>query len=223
MKRNNRPQNKHRSHSSVYSTLPAANINLGAMNVYAEVRGKYSRNANNTVNNLQQAPGILSRPSTSGSLVHYNRRLGSADDRKEVEKEPAEEAPKQNRSVNNEGKVVVKRRRVRDKEKDEEKERKKEEVVDRLVVEEEKEGGEEEEEGEKEEKSEDGEGRENDGEEGEGKEEEVDRKTEASFKTTSSQHRYIEELEKMLRMERIRRIEAEDKLQRLSTRNSRRH
>ena len=53
--------------------------------------------------------------------------------------------------------------------------------------------------------------------------EDADKITEVSFKTTSSQKRYIEELEQLLRDERMRRIKAEGELERLSTRHGKKH
>lgn len=208
-KRRNRSHSKHRTHSSVYSNLPAANINLGAMNVYAEVRGKYSRNANNTKNAIE-APCIVSRPTTSGSLRTYTRRSFVSDEpKKEVE-----EQAKSNRPLN-ENKVAVKRRRIKDE-------------FEKIKEENENENDE------KAEKVEEGEDakvdienfeadKDSQEENSEDSKEEADRVTEVSFKTTSSQKRYIEELENLLKEERLKRLKAEQKLHRLSSRQSHRN
>ena len=173
------------------------------MNVYAEVRGKYSRNANKTINSLPQVSGVVSRPSTSGSLVSYTRRYQQAEELKKPE--VPEEPIKPSRPLKEEAKVSV-----RPKKDNEEKEKEKGELQDLLVL--------------------DNENRDGDGDsmvdEDRDKVEDLespdneDRKTEMSFKTTSSQRRYIEELEKLLKEERIRRIEAEEKLERISTSHS---
>ncbi|OMJ80915.1 hypothetical protein SteCoe_18724 [Stentor coeruleus] len=140
IRRPNRSSKRHRAHSTVYSTLPAANINLGAMNVYAEVRGKYSRNANNTINNVVQSSGIVSRPTTSGSLTNYNRRAYLNEETTKQEPKVQEE-PKNQRPLNNESKIVVKKRRTREKNSD------KKCNEDRLVIEDRKDSEEDEEEG----------------------------------------------------------------------------
>ena len=211
-KRHNR-SSKRRTYSSVYSNLPSANINLGAMNVYAEVRGKYSRNANNTI----QAPNIVSRPTTSGSLTTYNKRFVA----EEPKDQPVEE-PKTHRPVASEHKIVLKKRRYREKEHEADKSK------DKNL----------EEKGEKNDKNdknlenleENSENPENDYEKDssddssdEKRQEEADKVTEVSFKTTSSQKRYIEELENLLKEERLRRLKAEGELQRLSSRHSHRN
>ena len=50
-----------------------------------------------------------------------------------------------------------------------------------------------------------------------------DKETELSGKASSSQQRYIEELERLLREEKIKRIKAEEKLERLTSKKSSRH
>lgn len=235
-KRHNRQRTKHRAHSTVYSSLPSANINMGAMNVYAEVRGKYSRNANNTVNNLVQASGIVSRPSTSGSLMNYSRRSFGEDRKKDSFKEDRtkegrneEEVEKAKRPLNSEERLVIKTRRHREKDSvsearssvDGEKRNKNKDKGGNKNKDEDEEkiGSDQEGLGEANEDLENQSGSESELEK-EKEKEEADRVTEVSFKTTSSQRRYIEELEQMLREERIRRIKAEGELERLSSRKS---
>ena len=216
-KRHSRSHSKHRAHSSVYSNLPAANINLGAMNVYAEVRGKYSRNANNTKNAVE-VPKLVSRPTTSGSLRTYTRRSFASEEHKKDQQ--VEEQPKTSRPLNFESKGIVSNRRVRhrdldrnseiekikgagdDKAKEKIEEEDEKNHVDFENLEGDKENG-------SQENSDD-----------EHSKEEADRVTEVSFKTTSSQKKYIEELENLLKEERMKRIKAEDKLQRVTSSHS---
>lgn len=180
------------------------------MNVYAEVRGKYSRNANKTINSLPQVSGLVSRPSTSGSLTSYTRRFNVPEEVKRPD--PVEEVQKPSRPLKEEIKVSVKGKK--DELKSKENEKNDGELQDLLIINHDKEDGEDKEELEQEE---------NDVvDELEKRDLEEDRKTEVSFKTTSSQRRYIEELEMMLKQERIKRIDAEEKLQRLSTSHSKR-
>ena len=175
------------------------------MNVYAEVRGKYSRNANKTINSLPQVSGVVSRPSTSGSLVSYTRRYQPAEEQRKPE--AVEDPAKPLRPLKEEAKVSVRPKKDNER-KDEEKGQG--ELQDLLVIDHENRDGD----GdsmldEDRDKVDDLENPEN-----------LDRKTDMSFKTTSSQRRYIEELEKLLKEERIRRIEAEEKLERISTSHS---
>lgn len=196
---------------------------MGTMNVYAEVRGKYARNANNTINNAVQSSGIVSRPTTSGSLKSYTHRNYFKEDPVKKEIKP-EEDPKNHRPLNNESKLVLKKRRIYDvnneKVKPEE---------DRLATEDrgnlDNENNKEKEENELNQDDQISENDEGDSENedkilDEKLQEDPDKKTEVSFKTTSSQQRYIEELERLLKEERLKRIHAEDKLQRLSTSHS---
>ncbi|OMJ67566.1 hypothetical protein SteCoe_35220 [Stentor coeruleus] len=225
VKRYNGSRSKHRAFSNVYSSLPAANINLGTMNVYAEVRGKYARNANNTINNAVQSSGIVSRPTTSGSLKGYTHRnyFKEEPDKKEIK---PEEDPKNHRPLNNESKTVIKKRRIYDanieKIKPEE---------DRLIIENRSNLDDENNKENENELNQKDQGSEVNNTDEAGSEnedtildenlhEDPDKKTEVSFKTTSSQQRYIEELERLLKEERLKRIYAEDKLQRLSTSHS---
>jgi hypothetical protein len=182
--------------------LPAANINLGAMNVYAEVRGKYSRNANKTINSLPQVSGVVSRPSTSGSLVSYSRKYQP----EEVKKPEVVIEQRPSRPLKEEVKVSVRAKKELEKDENE-----KEEdllVVDHDNLEGSEQGSKTDEE--ENDKVDDLENVVND----------EDRVTEVSFKTTSSQRRYIEELEKLLKEERLKRIKAEEKLERISTSHS---
>ena len=177
------------------------------MNVYAEVRGKYSRNANKTINSLPQVTGVVSRPSTSGSLVSYTRRYQPAEEARKPE--VAEEAARPVRPLKEEVRVSVRPKRDNEK-RDEDKAQG--ELQDLLVIDHEKKDG-------------DGDSMVDDEENDrvddlENHPVDEERKTEASFKTTSSQRRYIEELENLLKEERIRRIEAEEKLDRISTSHS---
>ena len=196
------------------------------MNVYAEVRGKYARNANNTKNTVE-VPCIASRPSTSGSLINYSRRsFGREENRKEVQEE---EAVKSSRPLNSETNAAKKRRykekdnnlketekNVEDgKEIDKDKINEKNMDEDGIVLEE----GIEDDENQKRNKDEEDDDNDNEGE----IKEDADKITEVSFKTTSSQKRYIEELEQLLRDERMRRIKAEGELERLSTRHGKKH
>ena len=190
------------------------------MNVYAEVRGKYSRNANNTKNTVE-APCIVSRPSTSGSLTTYSRRSFVAEEQKK-QIQP-EEAIKNSRPLNSE-KIVVKKRHHKDKDIErKEQEDGRENLKDKINENENDEDilvfGEGNEDDDQEGIKEKGSGEENDDE----NKEESDKVTEVSFKTTSSQKRYIEELEQMLKIERMKRIKAEGELDRLSSRHSKRH
>lgn len=163
----------------VYSSLPSANINLSALNVYAEVRGKYSRNANKTLNSIPKTNGILTRPSTAGSLKGYSQRSHEKTEEKVVKVE-------EKKRFNEE---TFKLRNVSKNEAVEEAEIK---VEDEIT------------------------------DEGKEFEEIEERETDLSVKTSSSQQRYIEELEKLLREERIKRIKAEEKLERLTSKKSRR-
>lgn len=186
------------------------------MNVYAEVRGKYSRNANKTINSLPQVSGIVSRPSTSGSLTSYARKFNPIEENKRLE--PIEEVKKSSRPLKEETKIAVKGKKdenlIRQELKGKDNEKGEEGLQDLLVIDHDKEGAED---------GDEMEGEENDVvDELKESENEEDRKTEVSFKTTSSQRRYIEELEMLLKQERIKRIEAEDKLQRISTSHSKR-
>lgn len=177
------------------------------MNVYAEVRGKYSRNANKTINTLPQVSGVVSRPSTSGSLVSYNRRYQPVEEARkpEVVEEPARSI----RPLKEEVKVSVRPKRENEKKDDDKVQG---ELQDLLVIDHENKDGDGDSmvDDEEKDKVDDLENLPND----------EDRKTEMSFKTTSSQRRYIEELENLLKEERIRRIEAEEKLDRISTSHS---
>jgi hypothetical protein len=201
-----------RSKSNFYTNLPSANINLGTLNVYAEVRGKYSRNANKTLNSFPQVSGLVTRPSTSGSLQGYSKK----DHPSESKTKDVLESPKKNRPLVQENRVKfvlgLKEREKNEgslkselkvQEKDLGQGGTKEIVKNHLEL--------------------DGD-MENldlnkDEEIGKGDcevEEDLDRRTEDSLKTTSSKIRYIEELERLLREERIRRIQAEEKLQKIS-------
>ena len=195
------------------------------MNVYAEVRGKYSRNANNTKNAIE-VPNVVSRPTTSGSLRTYTRRSFVSEENKKDQQ--VEEQGKTNRPLNSENKVVVKKRRVRDRDFDKNSEIGRGRPGDdktKEVIEE----GDESKEGEEDRDHVDIENFEGDKENGsqensddENSKEEADRVTEVSFKTTTSQRRYIEELENLLKEERLKRIKAEDKLERITTSHSKR-
>jgi hypothetical protein len=176
------------------------------MNVYAEVRGKYSRNANNTV----QAPGVVSRPSTSGSLVTYNRRPLNEEKKEQVEE------LKSQRPVASENIVTVKKKKHRETERNKEVEFKDNETEKVIENDKDLENNDKDALEDKEDYSE------NDSDI-EKNQEENDKVTEVSFKTTSSQKRYIEELETLLKEERLRRIKAEGELQRLSSRHSKRN
>ena len=202
----------------MYSNLPAANINLGAMNVYAEVRGKYSRNANNTKNAVE-VPKLVSRPTTSGSLRTYTRRSFASEEHKKDQQ--VEEQPKTSRPLNFESKGIVSNRRVRHRDLDRNSEIEKIKGAGDDKAKEKIEEEDENKEKEEERNHVDFENLEGDKENGsqensddEHSKEEADRVTEVSFKTTSSQKKYIEELENLLKEERMKRIKAEDKLQR---------
>ena len=214
------PANRPNSKGRVYSNLPASNINTAALSLYGEVRGKYSRNAFKTINSLPNTTGLVSRPSTAGSLQKYSRKGHSTDskNRKLDETSPASKRPLPYET----------RVRFADEVVNYEKNGKREEgtgnyqedcvKMDDLagLVKENEDGGKND--------------RENGGNEGnenrdcfddpidlvgeeEIEEKDFGKKTEVSFRTSKSQIRYIEELEKLIQEERSRRIQAEEKFQ----------
>lgn len=211
---------------------------LRTLNVYAEVRGKYARPPpalNFTP--LGDSKGfaasdnpITKRPSTAGSLVGIRNREANRlslknpeVDKKVTKEESARGLPKEeheerarlySRSKNHNrtlsagpkishriiGSVRAQRENGRDE-------------VNRLVLDEPEHREYTHEENNEEENSKDY------GEEDKDKVDELEERSQASWITTSSQRRYIQELENLLREERLKRIKAEEAVKKLNSKN----
>lgn len=190
----------HESLSPQKPLNPMSKVNdMASRNVYAEVRGKYARLP--VANEPQKQLGVVSRPTTSGSYVKYSRksqnRASSLPPQDEVEVEvkrplAQEEPARLKRNLVSRGSLSSRSSR-------------KSVTVPAPIgsthvneaIEEINEDLQEEN-LENEEKMDNG-----------------DAETEYSFKTTSSQRKYIEELEQMLRAERLKRLQAEEQLKKL--------
>jgi hypothetical protein len=211
---------------------------LRTLNVYAEVRGKYARPPpalNFTP--LSDSKGfaasdnpITKRPSTAGSLVGIRNReanrlsLKNPElDKKVTKEESARAMPREeqeeraraySRSKNHKrtvsagpkmshriiGSVRAQRENGRDE-------------VNRLVLDEPEQREHVDEENNEEENSKDY------GEEDKDKVDELDGRSQASWITTSSQRRYIQELENLLKEERVKRLKAEEAVKKLNSKN----
>lgn len=158
---------------------------LGTVNVYAEVRGKYARMP---ILNPSQKAGIVSRPATSGSLIKYSRGsherhrslpVSIVEDEEEIRRPLAQEFATPKRSlVQKEIKSANSPRKIENSLPELDKSPKLPVVFEERP-------------------------KHVDDPESETESEEAEVSTEFSFKTTSSQKKYIEELEQMLREERL--------------------
>ncbi|CAG9316556.1 unnamed protein product [Blepharisma stoltei] len=201
---------KHSSHhhslspQKQYNPPKQAN-NLGTVNVYAEVRGKYARMPIPNPNPTKSS--VISRPTTQGSLVKYSKRshgralsLPPQEEQEAENKRPLakeENSPKRNLVSRGSATSKISKKAV----KVPTVEKSTNEKQDVLII------------GENEEKQ----AEEVITEENEENEQEQDAETEYSFKTTSSQKKYIEELEKLLKEERVKRLKAEELLHSIRT------
>ena len=185
-----RPRTGHR-HSAPVAQLLQQYADLRAINVYAEVRGKYARpipvlnNYNLAQKLLPQENNGVSRPSTAGSYVSVRPAVRPASKPEPESPElPKRSLPEEARKPRPTSVALSMAEEVSQKEevlqKEEQPAEECEEVAEPEEVDEEK-------------------------------------QSERSWVTTSSHRQYIQELEEMLRNERMRRIQAEQALSRQSS------